>query len=255
MRLRSAVARHRLFGHYKMKTLSAVVGGSIGGYLSSLLLHFNGANPYDIFDSSANAIAVTNANSVVVQPAAAKFGSRGLQTGGYPLTVAKNDVYSNLTGDFTIDFWVNGTNASNGQFYISANNPDFGSMTVFGLVSSTFGSRLALWNSTGGSYTSTIARGTADISAFGVSTFVHIAMTRQAGVVRFFVNGVIDKQFAYPDAINFGRFAGDVLIGAGPPGANPQTGSPSLNMDEFRFINGSAAWIDTFTPPTLQYTQ
>jgi hypothetical protein len=256
MRLHSVVARARLLTTFK-KALAAVVviggGGGGGGNASSLLLHFDGSGPYDIFDSSANTIAVPNANSVYAQPVAAKFGSRGLVTGGSSLTVANDSRFANLTGDFTVDLWANGVSGANGFFYLSSNNPDFGNMTAFGLISSTYGNRLALWNSTGGPYTSIAALGTANIASFGADTLVHIAMTRQGDQVRFFVNGTIDKQFTYSAAINFGRFSGDVLIGAGPSSGNPSTGAPAGYIDEFRVINVYAAWTDTFTPPTAPY--
>jgi hypothetical protein len=82
-------------------------------------------------------------------------------------------------------------------------------------------------------------------SAPPVFTFLHLAVTRKSGTVRFFVNGV---QLGADQTNNTTAFDGtsDISIGGTHVGANDLTGY----IDDFRLTIGAARYIANFTPPT-----
>jgi hypothetical protein len=71
----------------------------------------------------------------------------------------------------------------------------------------------------------------------------HVAITRKGSVVRFFVNGVMDSTL-YTISGPMNQAATPLYIGAGATGA--------LNgyITDARLVNGTALYVNSFTPPT-----
>jgi hypothetical protein len=204
------------------------------GLPATLLLSLDGVNGGTTFsDSSANNWAMNRAGDASLSSSAAKFGSSGLSldgTGDY-LTTPANTAFAIGTADFTVDFWCNPAvvNGNDGVF-------TFGSGSS-GLALSLYSSAWTLSNVGGGGN---------NMGAATAGQWVHIAITRSSNQVRMFVNGV-----QIGSTLNWANNFTDNQLKIG------YYYSPSFSfqgqIDEFRFINGSAAWTSDFTPPALPY--
>lgn len=197
----------------------------------SLLLHLDGTNGSTTFtDSSGSPKTVTRSGtSAALDTSNAKFGTAGLtQTSGGLIT----DSYPGFTfgtGDFTVEGWFNPNNQAGTPMSFDTRANGAG----FGLYLSVFGSGKLGYASN------------SQVEMFGTITipnnvYTYIALTRQSGTVRMFVNGVLDNSVT--DSRNM---TGDIMR-MGFDGTFNLTGS----FDELRVTKGVARYTATFTPPT-----
>jgi len=198
------------------------------------LLHFNGVNQSQVFTDELGSVWTATGTSQL-DTAVKVFGSASMHnTGnGNYISAPFNAALNPGTGNFTLDFrfrW-NGAPAACSFFKIGPNNND-----GFMLIWST--NLYAYINSNSYSFAWTPS----------ANTWYHIALTRQAGTLRAWINGTqigVDQTGA--GAIS--PASGNMYIGAYAGGGS----NPNGWFDELRWSNGIARWSTTFTPPWYEY--
>jgi hypothetical protein len=161
-------------------------------------------------------------------PTSAKF----ITTGDY-IIINSASTATNLglgTNDFTIDFWVNFVNSpTTNQCFVSNGNGNDWFLYVTDVNS-------LRWFNT--------------MVQFDVALSVgvhHIAVTRASGTSYAFIDGTLTAIFA--DTTNYSQPPDGIWVG------NDTSSEQLLNgfIDELRIINGTAAWINNFSPPSAPY--
>jgi len=203
---------------------------------TKIMLHFNGVNQSQVFtDEMGNVWTATGTSQL--DTAEKVFGNASVHNTGQGnyLSAPFNSVLNPGTGNFTLDFrfkW-NATPTTKAFFSIGA----------------TSASGINLWWGSSGNLTVYI---NSNIYYFAwtpsISTWYHIALTRQAGTIRAWINGTqigVDTT----DAAAISPASGTMYIGHYTVG----TANPEGWFDEFRFSNGIARWSTTFTPPFYEY--
>lgn len=208
---------------------------------ANLLLHFDGTGVF--VDSSASAHSLLSAGATQTS-AQAKWGNSALFANiapAYVYTGASSD-FEVGESDWTIDFWS------------WSNDISAGAHMLFDLAETVMvsqdGGALKLWaaNSSCGWYINGSVFGS--ISA---NQWYHIAFTRTgrgtAGVITGYINGVATQTWPmWPGGV-ICRTHDIVSVG----GRNSGNWTANGYIDEFRFINGVAAWTGNFTPPAAPY--
>lgn len=204
--------------------------------LVALLLHFDGADGSTTFiDSSQFSRGTVNQlGGVHIRTAESKFGgASGYFDGDALISYATSESLQVGTGDFTIACWVRP----------SASGNSWG--CILGLSGSTTGvsfyARGASVNKpifyASGATLSHQTTATADV-------WHHYACTRQAGVVRVFLDGVCSTStLTYTGAPP----ATTITVGCSTTSQNE---GMTAYYDDFVFIKGAALWVADFTPPT-----
>jgi hypothetical protein len=164
----------------------------------------------------------------------------GQFNGSSALSLSANAAFSFSTGDFCIEAFV----------FVSNNN----CAIVDTRSSDALEGYLLFLNSTRN--LSFIYGATSLTSAASVTSnqWTHIAVTRSSGVIRLFINGVLDANtVTYASAINATSFPS---IGGGRSGGSNTITGYYLNgyMSNFRMVKGSAVYTVTFTPSTTPLT-
>jgi len=202
-------------------------------------------------DNSANAFAITVNGNTSVQRfspfsptaaySAATIGGSGYFDGsGDYLTVPSNAALDFGTGDFTIEAWVYRTSSSGGSTI--ATNSSTGDNNYFQLDYESNGVGSFEIRTSGGT---TVIFGTIN---GGLNTWVHIAVSRQSGTVRLFINGALDKTVTITSACT----QRSVLIGGFLyPGFDEYFTGYISNL---RIVKGTAVYTSAFTPPTSPLT-
>jgi hypothetical protein len=202
----------------------------------SLLLHMDGADGSTTFtDSSSNALTVTAVGNAQVDTAQSKFGgAAGLFDGsGDFLSIAENAVFGFGTGDFTCEAWVrlNSTALQNILDFRTAANAQ---AWVWNITSS----KLGMYTPSG-----TLIAGATNLTT---GVWYHVAITRESGTIRQFLNGAVDGS-----GLNSSNFQSSrpLRIGANPSGGDAFNG----HIDELRITKGIARYTAAFTPPTAPF--
>ena len=145
------------------------------------------------------------------------------------------------TGDFSIEAWVYpGSYDSVGGFRV------FDTRAGSAVAPWMFGVRNSSNPFIDFMYGSS-ARITGSIS-ISLNAWTHIAVTRQSGTVRLFVNGVLDTSATITSSINCGTSTPRILkiIDSGT--------SPEGYASNIRVVKGTAVYTSAFTPPTEPLT-
>lgn len=220
----------------------------------SLLAHMDGAGSIVTpVDSSANAFTGYIIGSGALSAAQSKFGGSSLYVPGasgvehgaaFATSAAGFDVG---TGDFTFEFWFYPVAATNNSgcmgievagtittaaqvlLYLQMNQPT-GAMTV---VTQYSGGADASITSAAGSFT--------------IGAWNHCAVTRKAGVLYLFVNGVLNGSAASTHSLNY---ATNFYVKVGYRNV---TSSATTYYDEIRFLKGEAYYFTDFTPPAAPF--
>ena len=210
---------------------------------TSLLLSVASSAGY-ITDSSTNNYTVTNVNAVTYNFSTPVFNNGAMffnsSVASY-LTTPSTNVF-NLTGDFTIEAWINPTSLASGSNGI--------------LDARVAGSTSAPWavyvDSTGQLtfYTGTAYAGGSPITA-GVWT--HVAVVRTATTLTLYING----NAGYISTA-FGNGAISPGVTSALIGTKDYIISTQYKTIEYitnlRFINGTALYTGNFTPPAGVFT-
>lgn len=199
----------------------------------SLLLHMDGANNSTTFtDSSANALTVTPSNNAKISTAVVKYG-----TGAYRSTSATNDQLAlpstsllQLTGDFTIEFWLYALASRGRLFTLTAAN-----------------SRIEIDQNGSNPYKFYLYNEGVEIFdnlAVGLSgsSWHHLALTRSGSTLRLFGGGTL-----YATATHSSTLTPTTVMGSG---------SAVLfdgYMDDLRITKGVARYTASFTPPAAPF--
>ena len=206
-------------------------------------------------DNSTNAFTITPNGTVKVvpnQPFGAlpsgvnNYGS-SLFDGSTGYLTTNGSTLSLGTGDFTIEAWVYQpvVNSNNGIFQLSGTSGGFqGNQTT----------NIALaWNSTG--WTIYAANSNPyTTGALQAGTWYHVALVRQSGYTKFYVNGVsqggtiLNATTGFADSTNY---TGTYLeIG----GYYSTSYLANMYVSNFRIVKGTAVYTSNFTPPTTPLT-
>jgi hypothetical protein len=139
------------------------------------------------------------------------------------------------TGDFTLEFWTFHLTSSTYQGYYYGGA--VGSINFRRTSSNTI--ELAQDGVTSVLITST---------TIPANQWVHVAVTRNSGTVRIFINGVSGGSVTYTG--NFNSTGGTGTIGSISPASYNLNGY----ISNLRLITGTALYTANFTPPTAQLT-
>lgn len=221
--------------------------------LTTLLLPGNGTNGAQnntFLDSSTNNLTITR-NGNTTQGTFSPFSQTGWSNyfaggGTYLSTPNSSTVYTNFgTADFCIECWVFPTSAPS-EATLIANGPDGTTSGTFVLYLYRSGDIQLFYNTGAG----VAVLGSGSASSPTANTWSHIALTRQSGTVRCFVNGV--SKFSGTVSGNLGTASGTSTIGT----RTGQTSSNSWpgNISNLRIVKNAAVYTAAFTPPTAPLT-
>jgi hypothetical protein len=213
----------------------------------ALLLNGNGTdggqnNTYT--DSSTNSLTLTK-NGEVTQGSISPFGDNwsvyvtGVDTQGFTTSTSAWGDFG--TGDFSIEAWVYPE-----AFHSTGGFRVFDTRGVSAVAPWMFGVRNSSNPFIDFMYGSD-ARITGSIS-ISLNEWTHIAVTRQSGTVRLFVNGVLDTSATITSSINCGTSTPKILklIDSGA--------SPKGYASNIRVVKGTAVYTSAFTPTTEPLT-
>lgn len=216
-----------------------------------LLLHFNGSNGGTSFpDSSTYNHTMSITGTVTTSTATPKYGSAaGNFVKPSLLSTTPQTDFDLGTGDFCFETWVryaslptSGVPATIFSKYFS--NP---SRSAYRCYYEGTSAGYLLRYVVGG--TETAYNLSPGLGVHSVNTWYHIAMTRESGTLRFFVNGDLKSSQTVSsahDVVN-ANFNVGALSASGTP-VNGLDGE----LDDFRFVKGYAVYTANFTPPTSQ---
>lgn len=191
---------------------------------TELLYHFDDS----LQDQSGNGHTATSNGITYID---GKFGKAANFNGSAKATIPSPGI-SIGTGDFTVDFWIFLPSYSNDKIIFGGGaNGNF----MVGFGSNVFGVGRAelAWDNTIAS------------SNIPLNTWTHIEISRDSGMLRIFVGGVLKGTFTNTNNM---AFTGDLGIGMDFQGLGFVGG-----IDEFRLSVGIARHTADFTPPDEPY--
>lgn len=240
----------RFKGHHKLKLkndsgfseglvfLSNLIGGNDAD--TKLLLHFDG-NFDDVANGATNpphTVNVFNAITVNTPVSPLTQGNNVASfdgTGDY-LTIADSSDWDFGTGDFTFDFWIRLESIGNDDWILMV--PVEANYRVFGINQFSNGSYFRWGYETGG------WQQTANGTGLAAGVWYHIALVRDTGVLKFFLNGVEKGSVAMTDEMNI---SGDIHIMTNSDVPGNTAFQPHGYIDEFRISKGIARWKTDFS--------
>ena len=204
----------------------------------ALMLHGDGVNGSTSFpDTAYYPRALTVSGTPTVSTAQSKFGGASIFYDGSSWHQSGVPGDSAFAAEFTIEAFVYPTR--------SANEGLFGNEMTngFRLVRQTDGTLLMYW------FNTAIVVNFTSVGNLPINTWTHVAVCRQAGVVRLFVNGVVVGSLAYATAF----LASDLAMRFGHGGSGGF--APFLGyMDEARVTNDIGRYgAAGFTVATAAY--
>ena len=202
-------------------------------------------------DNSTNAFAITTSGSPSVQrfspfspgasySASTIGGSAYFDGNGDCLTIATSTAFGYGTGDFTIEFWTlwGGTlNSENGGSFVEHRSAILAEATV-------------VYLSTAGVFHFYDGPANVEVSS-GVNIsrqWTHVALTRESGVWRFFINGILAVSRSSSTDLGSTK---PCLIGQGQNGLGTSYNGYISNV---RLIKGTAVYTSNFTPTSSPLT-
>lgn len=210
-------------------------GGGSDPFFANVVsgLHFDGVNGGTSFPDIKGK-TWTLSGTVTTSTARSVYGGASALFSGGRLDCTGGTDFAFGTGDFTLEFWLYGT-----QFG-SATGPTILDNRIGGGVS------MVLYQPNSTSNLVAFLNGADRITATGVSNgaFNHIALCRGSGTTRLFVGGVSAGTFA--DANSYGNGASSTFrLGQN----NINSSALAGNIDDLRVTNGVARYTSNFTPP------
>jgi hypothetical protein len=207
----------------------------------SLLLPFDGADGSTVFtDESSNNLTITRVGTPVISTTQSKWGgsSAFFNQSGSELTVAWNSVLD-FPGDFTIELyvWLAPTPLDNFPIIYERGTGGANHGIIFNYVAVAPNIVPVFFYGS--------PRQFVDIAtSVSAETWYHIAVTRSAGTVRGFAEGVLAASAAV--ANDFTESANLVIGRASGSSFNSFRGY----IDDLRITKGVARYTANFTPPT-----
>ena len=206
-----------------------------------LLLHMDGSNGSTTFtDSSSNNVVVTANGDAQISTAQSKFGgSSGYFDGSDHLSINGTTYPIDLSGDFTIEFFVRHTNASGNQKYIDTRSASVVIADAL-LIDLSTNFRLFIDGSD---------RLLGNAGAPSVNTWYHIAIVRSGTSIKYFLGGTEELDYTQSTPKDYTLDYAWVIAVNGTT-LNQQYLSGYL--DELR-ITSTARYTSNFTPPTAAF--
>ena len=209
------------------------------------MLHGNVGTGTTFSDSGANALAITNTNSVA-HSGVSKFNGGSIKfvrSSSQRLSTASTSAGNFGTGDWTIDFWFNMTSGQTDRMH--AFNVGTGSTSN---INFDFNDGNAFWLYWNGSGTPKISFGSD--GDYGDGQWHHLAATRHNGMVRVWVDGSHKGSNNYSSSTSMGM-TGSLYIGAVESSGSYYHHWDGY-LDEIRVVKGTALWkgSNDFLPPT-----
>lgn len=204
----------------------------------SCLMHFDGPNNgLRIYDERHNAVTV--AGNAKLTTAQSKFGGSSLDldgTGDY-VYMPGSSAFAFGNGDFTLEVFIRTAVGNKALIDRYAG----GDVTTYQLFINSSG--LLAWYAESMVLTAT----TGDVRGID---WKHVAVSRESGVLRMFVDGEVVGSVA--DSRNYSNTDTALAIGAQ---RNNRNASYDFNgqIDEFRITKGVARYNANFTPPTAPF--
>jgi 6-phosphogluconolactonase (cycloisomerase 2 family) len=208
----------------------------------SLLLHGDGASgSTTITDSSSNAVSVTANGNAQIDTAVKKFGTGSIEfdgSGDY-LSIDGTTYPLDLSGDFTIEFFVRHTNASGNQKYIDTRSASVVIADAL-LIDLNTNFRLFIDGSD---------RLLGNAGAPSVNTWYHIAVVRSGTSIKYFLNGTEELDYTQSTPKDYTLdYAWVIAVNGSTLNEHYLSGY----LDELR-ITSAARYTSNFTPPTAAF--
>lgn len=224
------------------------ISGGIGGndQYTKVMLHLNGTNGSTSFPD-VNASGLSNTWSVIttasITTANYKFDGAALTASSFGIQTPAKAALNVGTQDFAIDFWLNMNGAPLGYSGLVGYGNSTINETQWSWYLENVSGKLGIGLSNGSSQTWTQA----GITTINTTGWYHIAMTRDAGTVRAFVNGILQYTLSWNQ--NMPGNVGALKVG----GANSSPTGSNILFDEVRYSIGTSRWTSNFTPPNQPY--
>jgi len=199
----------------------------------SLLLKMNGSNGSTSFiDSSKNNITVTAFGNAQISTAQSKFdGSSAYLDGTGGTYITALNAASFETGDFTVEAWIYPTDNTKGNL-------------LFGMGTSTSGILLSLNYLT----VDGISYNWNNNNYIPFNTWSHIALVRNSGIMKIYVNGVEKFSSYLPNQLYTNRI---LYCGNGYSTIGSAQNAFQGYVDNIRIIQGKARYTSNFTPEQI----
>jgi hypothetical protein len=207
-----------------------------------LLLHGDGTSgSTTITDSSSNAVSVTANGNAQIDTAVKKFGTGSIEfdgSGDY-LSINGSTYPIDLSGDFTIEFFVRHKVATGNQKYIDTRSDTVGTTEAL-LIDINTNFRLFIDGSD---------RLLGNAGAPSVNTWYHIAIVRSGTSIKYFLNGTEELDYTQSTPRDY------TLDYVWEIGVNTSRITNYLNgyLDELRITSGVARYTSNFTSPTAAF--
>jgi len=219
-------------------------GGGVDPLFSNvvLLLHAEGVDASTTFTNSAGVTQTLGVGGTAeIDTAQAKFGGSSISCAGGVIRVAANATIDLTSADFCLEAHVRLASLTGAIIFDNSESGGlYNAQVWFNATAGAFGAR-------GFNAASTLVY---DMTSGAVSAGVwyHVALTRQGGTYRLFVDGALVASTVTSGAM-YDTSASRLSIGA------YSTGAASLNghMDEVRVTKGAARYTSAFTPPAAPH--
>jgi len=184
-----------------------------------------------IKDYSSSNQSITSANNPAIAPLVFVPGSKEYvyfnknssdfsNTSSNPYLLISSTAFNFGTGDFTIEGWVFLTDMSDAtqNFFVI-------NLTPF--INQNDGNQFYNFNFSNGKMNMYIQLSPGDEisypgnTALSINQLYHVAWVRQSGVMRYYINGILDTSFAFTININPADSHPQIAIGHGGPGGAP----------------------------------
>jgi hypothetical protein len=213
-----------------------------------LLIHGDVGSGQSFADSSLSNIPIVAVGDVTHSTAESKFSGGSIffdGTGDYLNVGSSNatytDVFYDVNGlDFTYDFWVYRTGSGRRGLISSHTGPGYDDIEI----------EFTAANQIMGGYRTTAMAFLAvtTTTALAVDTWYHVALVRQSGILKIYLNGILEDTDGTTYTGDINNRGGALLVGF------YSTLYHQGYMDEIRITIGSALWTQNFTPPARRDT-
>lgn len=206
----------------------------------------NGAQNNTFLDSSASPLTITrngNTTQGTFSPYGPNWSNRFNGSTDY-FSVANNAALQFGTGDFTIESWVYLNAFATDVAAVLSKRSGAAQDTTWAIdfAANTGTLRYRILNSTGGVIT-------VSIGTVSLGTWTHIAVSKQSGTTRTYLNGVAGGTTTNSTSID--GSTNDLRIGVGDPSSARIINGYISNA---RLVKGTAVYTAAFTPPTTPLT-
>ena len=209
----------------------------------------NGAQNNTFVDSSSNAFSITRTGNVaqgtfspfsLPEGQWSNYFAGGTNGSAAAFYVNGSNVTDFGTSDFTIECWIN-TSVTGDQEILDSRDADGTNYILVAL------------NTTNKVFVGTYPQTSTKIissTTIAVNTWYHIAVVRNSGTTKLYINGVLDGSVA--DTVNYAQGANRPMIGA--TGYFTYYNGFTGYLSNLRVVKGTAVYTSNFTPSTSPLT-